>query len=365
MYITLVIVAFVLYALAYAANRDTLMYQNRDSVYLITWFLLATVIMGLRSVNVGTDTLSYSNHFNDISSARWSTIFSNLHFLRYNSLEIGYVCLAKICSMVVNDYIFFQFVLAAIYCFAMMSFLRENVKSKIILTTVFLGSELYLFAFNISRQMIAVALTALSWNYLCKNKKQKAILLMILSASFHMPSMVFLIAYIFYLIRKKRILFNITVFVGIIAAINYKFVINFVFTHLGKYAYYLGNINYWANAKIKQRMGLSVIVYSIVLMLAIYILLKKCRFTVNEKAYAVFSAIYVICNFMGLYFNYFERVGIYFLPFVILEIDAVAQKIKSKDVRKLYVSSVSICYSLYFLVSAASAQYVYHFWGKN
>ena len=131
MYITLVIVAFVFYGLVYAWKSNIRIKQNRDSIYLLTWFLLATVVMGFRSIRVGTDTLSYANHFNVISSTSWSAIFRNLRFLRYNGLEFGYVCLAKLCSLVINDYAFFQLVLAIIYCFAMMSFLRENVSQRL------------------------------------------------------------------------------------------------------------------------------------------------------------------------------------------------------------------------------------------
>ena len=242
----------------------------------------------------------------------------------------------------------------------MLSFLNENVKSKIILTTVFLGSGLYLFAFNINRQMIAVALAALSWNYLCKGKNAKAIIMLFLASTFHLTAFVFVIAYIFYIIRKRKILFGTAIIFGVIAAINYKFVISVASRYLGgEYA------TYWNNLRTKQTIGLSIIIFIIVLLLAMYVLLQKNKFTAIEKVYAVFSAIYVICNFIGVYFNYFERIGIYFLPFVILEIDAVAQKIKSKDIHKLYISGVSVCYSLYFLVSCSTTQYVYHFlWNK-
>lgn len=357
MYVVLVITAFTFYGLVYTGKKGTLVYQKRDSIYLVTWFLLATVIMGLRGVNVGVDTLSYVNHFKTISSASWSKIFSDLRFIKYNGLEIGYVCLAKICSILVGNYNCFQFILSIIYCFVMLSFLNENVKSKIILTTVFLGSGLYLLAFNINRQMIAVALAALSWNYLCKGKNAKAILILLLAATFHLSASIFAIAYILYIIRKRKRFFEAAITFGVIAAINYKAVINFVSKYMaGQYA------NYWANSKTKQTIGMSIIIFIIVLLLAIYILLQKSKFSAIDKVYAVFSAMYVICNFIGMYFNSFERIGLYFLPFVILEIDTIAQKIRSKDIHKIYVSGVSICYSLYFLVSASTAQYAsYHF----
>ena len=343
------------YGLVYAEKKDTITFKSQDNIYLITWFLLATVIMGFRSVNVGVDTLSYANHFKLISSTSWSEIFGNLHFIKYNSFEIGYVCLAKLCSILVNNYSFLQCIVSIIYCFAMLSFLKENVKSKIILTTVFLGSGLYLLAFNINRQMIAVALAALSWNYLCKGKNVKAIIMLLLATTFHLSAFVFVIAYIFYIIRKKKILFGMAVLGVIIASVNYNVVINFLSEQFDDYA------NYWANVRTKHSIGMSIIVFGIVLLLAIYMLLHKNKFTALEKTYAVFSAIYVISNFIGVYFNYFERIGLYFLPFVVLEIDTIAQKIKSKDIHILYIFGTSISYSLYFLLSASSTQYVYQF----
>lgn len=352
--------AFLLYGLAYGKKKGTINYNyNNYNFYLITWFFLAALVMGLRGLTVGVDTANYYSKFLDISSSSWSAIFRNTHYFKYNGLEMGYVCFAKICSIFVDDYIFFQFVLANIYCFTMMTFFKKTVKFKIILTTVFLGSGLYLLAFNINRQMIAVALTALSWNCLCNGKKFKALILLLLSATFHTSSFVFLIAYFFYIIRKRKILFKISVLFLIIASINYKYVINLISHNIVVYG------NYYENARTKQTIGMSIIIFSIIMLLAIYILLGRGKFSVIEKVYALFATIYVICNIIGLYFNYFERIGVYFLPFVAVEMDTVAQKIKSKGLNKLFVLGVSVSYAIYFMISTTTTQYKYvFFWDK-
>ena len=333
----------------------------RTSLKFLILVSIATIfIMGLRSVDVGADTINYSGKFNEISLTSWKKIFESLDgVLKYNGLEIGYVITAKVTSLIIDDYIFFQFLLALIYGLSMVLFFRENVKSKILLTTVYLGSGLYLLPFNINRQMIAVAFTALSWNCMCKKKIFRAFLFLICAVSFHYSTIFFIIAYIFYIIRNKKILFGISIIGIILAFINYQFLISLVSRNFAIYG------NYYGNSRTRQAIGLSIIIYSILLLIALYILISKNKFTSIEKVYAVFSMIYVICNFIGVYFNYFERIGIYFLPFIILELDTIGKKIKATDFHKLYISGVSICYSLYFLLSTTSEQYTYHFfWDK-
>ena len=365
LYYILALSAFLIYALAYAKrdrgfafqHKDNV-YQHRDNVYLFVFFLFAALIMGLRSTQVGADTRHYEMLFDQIVATKWADIFSNLKGIKFEGLEIGFVVLAKTSGMLVNNYYIFQLLIACIYCFSMMSFFKDNVNSKIILTTVFLGGDLYLNAFNISRQMLAVAFTSLCWKSLCQGKKIRALVMIILAVTIHTSAIVFAVAFLVYLIRKKKILLFTVVFLGVIAALNYEVVIPFFADFFDVYWSYVPN-----NRHLLE-MGASVLLYSVILILAIYILVKK-RFYSIEKIYAVFSIAYVACIFVGLKFNYFERIGIYFLPFTVLLMDTIGTKIQSKDIALFYKIGVPVSYTAYFLLSSTSTQYVYHFlWSK-
>lgn len=351
----LVLIAFGARIFVYQKYKGRYVFHNRENLYLTVFFLSAALIMGLRNVSVGADTHNYSRYFEQISQSNWKQIIGNIRFLKYDSLEIGYVTFVKICSILNENYIFSQLILSLFFCLSMAYFYKDNVKSKIILTTVFLGCGLYLLAFNINRQMIAVALTMLSWNCLLRQKKIRTVLLLLLAMTFHISAIVFLFAYFVYMFRKNKIALEVIITGVVIASINYRYVVNFISEFLSVYNRYFGNV------RTKQTIGMSILLYGIILILAGYIFFNRGKFGNLECLYAIFSSVYVICNFIGVYFNYFERIGLYFLPFVVFEMDIIAKKIKAKSIARFYTAGVTISFSLYFLLSSTSTQYIYKF----
>ena len=358
MYVVLALSAFLVYALVYMKKDGKNIFKNRDKIYLTIFFAIATLILGLRSAKVGVDTQNYFRLYNDIIESSWQYIFLNLHGIEFDNLEIGYVVLAKISGIIVNDYYFFQLLIACFFCFSMMIFFKDDVNSNLILTTMFLGSGLYLDSFNISRQLIAVALTSLAWKSLCKKKLIATMVLLVLAVTFHVSSIVFVIAFLLYMIRKNKYLLYMALCLGIILSVNYNSMIIFASKYLTSYGGYISN-----NRQTLEMRG-SILLYSIILILAIFVLVKK-KFSSKERIYAILSIAFVVCVFIGLNFNYFERIGIYFLPFTILLTDTIGTKIKSKNLSRFYKIGVSICYTIYFLMSSMAAQYSYHFfWDK-
>ena len=302
MYLILPISAFSLYFLIYTKKDNKYFFKRRDKVYLVLFFTIATLIMSFRSVSVGVDTYGYSIHYDQVVATNWKYIFTNLDGIEFRGREIGYVILEKIIGTLTNDYYVFQFVVSTIYCFSMMEFLKDNVDSKIILTTVFLGSGLYLLAFNLSRQMLAVALTSLCWKNLTQGKKVKAGILLGIAVTFHVSSIVFAIAFILYAVRKHKFLLYASLIIGIITAVNYSFVIRFISSYITAYSTYI------KNDREVIEIGTSIILYCIIIILAIYIL-TKIDSNNTERIYAAFSLAYVACVFIGLSFNYFDRIG--------------------------------------------------------
>lgn len=357
MYYVLALAAFLVHALLYIRRNHSYIFKDRDRVYLFIFFALAALVMGLRGLSVGVDTQNYSMHFYRIVEAEWNDIFKNLNGIKFNGIEIGYVFLMKLSSLFSDSYFFFQFFVAWIFCFSIMTFYKDDIQSKIILTTVFLGSGLYLLAFNINRQMLAVAFTVLSWKSLRKKKNTKAMIQLLIAVSFHTSAVIFAAAFLLYLIRRSKYLLYTVLAVGIVAAINYQSTISFVSQWITGYERYLPNV------REMQTIGLSGVRFGILLFLSSYVLLTKGTTNI-ERIYAIFSIGYVVCNLIGLRFNYFERVGIYFLPFTIFLLDICARKIrkKSSGLALIYKSGVTVSYTLFFLLSTTTAQYAYRFY---
>lgn len=75
----------------------------------------------------------------------------------------------------------------------------------------------------------------------------------------------------------------------------------------------------------------------------------------------IFSIIYVVAQFIGIYFNYFDRVGLFFAPFVVLLFERFGYGIKSVGMARVYFVATWCCFMLYFILGTTSSQYHYSF----
>ena len=320
--------------------------KNRHLFLGMTLFLMA-LIMGLRSSEVGVDTHHYQELFAKVQRTDWNIILSQ--FYTY-SLEIGYVILMKLCGLIGNYY-FFQAVTAIIMLSLVGTFLQVSVKNLYLGEIVYFGLGMFGWSFNITRQMFAVMLIANCWILLKQGKRYKSLLLLMIAISIHTFSIVFLIAYIIFAFRRHKWFLRIAPIIGIILAVNYKFLINFFSQLFPKYS------NYYANNRTVLTVGLVRVIWAIIAAFSIYLIYRRKG---EKQIIAIFSLIFVICNLIGTSFNYFDRLGYFFCPFVIVLFDLIAQEIQMKVLRILYCIGVCTCFSIYFLISMQSAQYSYH-----
>ena len=83
--------------------------------------------------------------------------------------------------------------------------------------------------------------------------------------------------------------------------------------------------------------------------------------TAETYLYAAFSLFYVASNIIGLSFNYFERLGCYFAPFVMITFERFGMQIKNTIIRRMYYCGLVVCFSIYFILSTKTEQYLYNF----
>lgn len=323
--------------------------KNRKLFVLLS-FLYMCAIMSFRSVDVGVDTKSYQHIFELMCSTRISDILA--HFHTY-SMEVGYALAMKLCSLISSNYYFFQIVFSIAFNILSAKFIFEETDNIFVGVIVFLGIGIYATSFNIARQMLAVMLVANSWTLLRKEKKITAIFCVLLASTFHITALVFFAAYVVYFCRNNKFIIRIVPFVILIGAISF----NRIFPLITRYFSYYHN--YYANEKVIQSAGKVWIIWLIVLLIAINIIYVVKQKNFEHSIAAIFSLVWVACNVIGLSFNYFERLGLYFIPFVPVMISFYGIYLKNSTIRRVYIGGTSIAFIAYFIISMNSAQYIY------
>lgn len=334
-------------------KNSKISFTRNKNVILYFSFGVIILISALRNVNVGVDTKSYLQHFYLIAN---TSIIDIITTYKYLGFEIGYNLLCKSFSFIFPNYYVFQMFISFIYCYGMMKFIKNNTYNVYLCIILFLGLELFTYSLNISRQMLAVMILCHAWNYLIKDKFTKSVLLFFLALTFHATSVVFVLVYIVYKLRNKQYIFYTIPFFLVLFSFNYQLIIGIFKKY---FPYY---INYYVNERNIQSAGSIIIVWLIIGVLSIYIIYNKKNLIIKDKLYATFSLVYIFCNVVGLSFNYFERIGIYFLPFVLLLFDRYYVLIDTKKLKFLYFFGTATCFLvLFFITVLTSSQYQYSF----
>lgn len=331
-------------------HKNKLKIKNKKIFLLLSFFALIC-ISGFRSINVGVDTANYYDHYEIISNTSIMEICSTF---RFNSIEIGYNLLAKICSVCVSDYIFFQFIVSTICGVGMMHFIYNNVDNVLIGVITYLGLGLYLFELNLSRQMLAVIFVINAWDYLIKGKRNICLLFLFIACSFHITSIIFVLLFIIYFFRNSKQVYKLIIIGIFISVMNYEYIITLARRFFPIFK------NYYVNEKAIQQVGSVMYIWLGIIIVAFTNIMKNND--KKQKMISVYSLIYVACNLIGMQFNSFERIGLYFLPFVIPMLDNSKYIFQRKYQRFFYLIMIIVLFSVMFIIRASTSQYQYSFY---
>lgn len=197
-------------------------------------------------------------------------------------------------------------------------------------------------------------LVANSWNCIKTGKWKTALLILAIGVTIHTVTIAFLVAYCYYVFRKNKFVLFLLIVATFYLLYNYELIINFADEEFEKYN------NYYDNEKQKQIANNVVYLWLLEALLSLWILLKK-KFTREQKIVAVLGLIYVCCNVLGTEFNYFERLGICFMPFVWCVFDIFGRSIKNRTLQWAYCFLAELCFLIYFSMSWGG-QYAYSFY---
>ena len=79
----------------------------KAEIFYLSATILLSLIMGMRSIDVGTDTSSYYSHYNIIKN---TTKFDLVKLHNSLDFEYGYILYMKFISLIFKEYIYFQII---------------------------------------------------------------------------------------------------------------------------------------------------------------------------------------------------------------------------------------------------------------
>lgn len=324
--------------------------EKRILFYVFLFSL--SLVMGFRSLQVGTDTPNYMYVFKDV--AQVDLLKLHLHDIYKEELPFAY--LMKFCSYIINHYFFFQVVVSFLYCFGFLRLLYRFSSDFLFSSIIYMSCGLYLGSFNITRQMFVIMLLLWCWYYLIKSKYIKSVFFFLLAITTHFTAISFCIAILCYFVaRRWPVLIQFLPF--LVFPLIFSFDILFPYMSIIFEDQYF---NYLDNHKGSQTAGGVVYLWGIVSIISLWcIYIRKNKMSFLPRLYGFFALIYVAANIVGLQFNYFERIGLYFAPFVIFLYEAVAESFKNKKIGILFKNGVATFYIIYYFLSCMSDQYIY------
>lgn len=315
-------------------------------------FILLWLVMGLRGDSVGMDTAHYHRIFDMVSLMPLKDIFQKVLYI-----EPGWKVMIKGVSELGGGFLSFQLITSAIFSILYCSFFLYANKAfrlnKVVLMILVSLPTLYLLSFNAARQMFAVMLVACSWSCFVAQKYKGAVLLFLIALSIHTSSLFAIPIYLIWIYRKWRLIGVVSIVSLIVIGILFTTVIAYL-TKYGIYVKYLNN-----KSDFHQTANMAKIVWAIIAAHAFWIIWKRKKYPEYAQPVAIYCIIYVFTNMFAEDLNYFERLGLFYLPFVSIVYPIVAKEIKKPIIKYLYIGCIVLSYSIWFILSSQSGQYVY------
>lgn len=341
--------------------------QKSKKIFLILSFMTMALVLGLRGRNVGEDTGHYLDVFKYSANVKWidmlhskgmRTGYFTDEFGYTDTIENGFLALAKIVHIFTDNGQVFIFLVSAVTCALFAKFIYDNCKKDVVFPTfIFLCESMFMLAFNGARQVLATAIAIQAYKLLNDKKWKKAIATIIIAALIHNVALVCFALFPITLIKPKKEFRTFKY--AIIAAIASPFIIilgqTVVIKIFPRYAAYFST-NFWANS-----VGGTAILWIIEFGLILVNYWKKFK---NKDLFqtSCLILIYLACELMGLRITMFSRVGWFFRAYLILFFPICRLHFNRRTWKVIKTIIFILLLLLYFSYASSSARKYLFFW---
>lgn len=285
----------------------------------------------------GNDYFSYNNWFNLIENLKLS-VFNDFLF---NILML-------IIKRYFNSFIFFLFVVAIFQIYAIYKFAYENSDDYFYCIYVFLAFGIYDLGLSAIRQFIALSFFLLSFKQIKDKKFFKYFIYIILASMFHSSAIILLLVYPFINVNisiKKKIFLLIFMGIAFTFFIHNGLYERFLINYIPGYIYKYENIGSELNS------NYTVLLISLLLIIADYFLLSKKRMSRSYND-TIYCYILLLClfSYLATLHATLGRTLVYFMPSVSLMVPNMFLNIKEGDGRKIGKVVLFIIFLLIFIL---------------
>lgn len=320
----MIIYVIILFLIIMYSMYPYLKHNSKQSrrIFLYLAFITMTIVLGLRGESVGEDTKHYLNVFKYAANVRWLDMihssgmrtgyFTNA-FGYTDTIENGFLALAKIVNYITDNGHFFLFVVATITCGLFAKFIYDNCDKVVFATLIFLCESMYMLAFNGMRQILAVAISIQAYTFLKNKKWKKAIVIILVASLIHNVALISFVIFPLFFIKPKKEFkaFKYAIIITIASPIIIMLAQTAISKIFPRYTDYFSS-NYWQNS-----LGGIVVLWAIEFILILISYIKKFKFEESFKL-SCLILMYIACELMGLKITMFSRVGWFFRSYLII-----------------------------------------------
>lgn len=174
---------------------ERVVYENHCC---LTVWLVIVFMVAFRSPDVGMDSMSYYMDYKKLPQMTFADLAES------QAAYIGYFYSSKVFSLIgIPTWGWFGFV-EALYVYSLSLFVNKFSRDRLFSILIFVTTGLFSFSFSGMKQVMAMAFMMLTFMKVVEKKYIIAIPLALFAYKCHPSSVVFLIAFPFYLIREKR-----------------------------------------------------------------------------------------------------------------------------------------------------------------
>lgn len=344
-------------------------YQQHNSkqskkIFLFLSFTMMALVLGVRGPDVGEDTRHYLHIFSQAEYVSWSdmlhstgmrTAYYTNQYGYTDTIENGFLALAKIVHWFADDGQIFLFVVAALTCGLFAKFIYDNCENVFYPTYIFLCESLFMFSFNGIRQTLACAITIQAYTFLKNRKWKQATFVILLAALFHNVALIAFALFPIMLIKheKESKTFKYAMIATIAAPILIVYGQKIIIKFFPRYTAYF-SVNYWQNS-----LGGSAILLLLEFAFIMIMYWKKFK-TEDSFKLATLTLLFIAFELTGLIITMFSRTGYFFRAYLLLFFPD-AEKYFSKESRPIVRLTMMILLMLLYMSYANTSYRLYRF----
>lgn len=198
----------------FTIKRHSIDYQKKNRHALFFFFALMTILVALRHKTIGTDTQNYIYYFNRFSKTDWTDI-------QKESLELGFALFNKAISLISSNPQFFLAVVTVVIVIMMYPTYRRLCVDASLTIVLFCTMSTFVMMFSGIRQMLAVGLGFIAYEFTRRKKLIWFILVVFLALSFHASAFMLAFMYPLYHVKiTKKWLFAVIPALGAVFLFN-------------------------------------------------------------------------------------------------------------------------------------------------